>query len=58
MGSWWSQVVKGVAIIQGAIRNRFAINWLTLLAALMELTFPSQPVLEQVGECLALTPPC
>lgn len=41
-------MVKGVAIIQPAIRNRFAINWLTLLAALMGLTFPSQPVLEQV----------
>lgn len=48
MGSWWSQVVKGVAIIQQAIRNRFAINWLTLLAALLGLTFPSLPVLEQV----------
>lgn len=47
MGSWWSQVAEGVAIIQQAIRNRFSINWLTLLAALMELTFPSQLVLEQ-----------
>lgn len=47
MGSWWSQVVEGVVIIQQAIRNRFSINWLTLLAALMELTFSSQCVLEQ-----------
>ena len=34
-------MVEGVAIIQHAIRNRFSINWLTLLVALMELTFPS-----------------
>lgn len=40
-------MVEGVAIIQQAIRNRFAINWLTMLAALMELTFLCQPVLEQ-----------
>lgn len=40
-------MVEGVAIIQQAIRNRFSINWLTLLAALMELTFPSQPIPEQ-----------